>query len=342
MHDVGKAGDTLAPMYDDAALAALHRLVCANLSHWGLPESAEVSLLAASENATFLIAPPGEVRRVLRVNRPGYHSAAELASELAWSEAVRLSGTVRTPAVLPGADGAAVQQLCLGTLQRHAILYEHVEGAAPAEDERLPGWFERLGRLTAGLHAQARRWRRPAGFTRKHWTVRTTIGDAPHWGDWRAAAGLDGAGEAVLTRAATRVGRVLAEYGMRPERFGLIHGDLRLANLLVVGNGLHVIDFDDCGFGWFAYDFAASISFIEHTPQVPALHAAWCDGYRGVAALTREELDAMPSLVMLRRLLLLAWLTSRPETPTARALAGDFATQSVGLGERYLGSGLGF
>ncbi len=38
---------------------------------------------------------------------------------------------------------------------------------------------------------------------------------------------------------------------------------MRLANLLIDGDRVTLIDFDDCGFGWFMYDFAAAISFFE-------------------------------------------------------------------------------
>lgn len=67
-------------------------------------------------------------------------------------------------------------------------------------------------------------------------------------------------------------------YGSGPQRFGLVHCDMRLANLLVDGDALTVIDFDDCGICWFAYDFAASVSFMEHDPRLGAFLAAWLEG----------------------------------------------------------------
>ena len=38
---------------------------------------------------------------------------------------------------------------------------------------------------------------------------------------------------------------------------------MRLVNSLVGQEGTRLIDFDVCGHGWFLYDFAASVSFIE-------------------------------------------------------------------------------
>ena len=76
----------------------------------------------------------------------------------------------------------------------------------------------------------------------------------------------------------------LARFGSGPDRYGLVHADLRLANLLEsTASRRYVIDFDDCGFGWFLYDFGAAVSFFEHDPRVPELTDAWVRGYRAVA-----------------------------------------------------------
>ena len=83
--------------------------------------------------------------------------------------------------------------------------------------------------------------------------------------------------------------RRLEAFGRGPERFGLVHADIRLANLLVDGDHVRVIDFDDCGFSWFMYDFATTVSFIEDHPQVPELKDAWVDGYRSLAPLGRRR-----------------------------------------------------
>jgi Ser/Thr protein kinase RdoA (MazF antagonist) len=154
-------------------------------------------------------------------------------------------------------------------------------------------------------------------------------------GDWRQAAGLDGPGEALLARAADGIGMALARYGTGADRFGLIHGDLRLANLLVDGDRLVMID---CGFGWFLYDFTAAVSFFEDAPTVPALIAAWIEGYAQVAPLSAEDLGVLPALILLRRMLLLAWVASHPEAPTAQAMGHAYTEGAYALAERFLRS----
>ena len=60
-----------------------------------------------------------------------------------------------------------------------------------------------------------------------------------------------------------RCAQRLHAYGTDIDRFGLIHADMRLGNLLVDGERVTLLDFDDCGFGWFLYDLAASLSLLR-------------------------------------------------------------------------------
>ena len=123
---------------------------------------------------------------------------------------------------------------------------------------------------------------------------------------------------------------------MARERFGLTHADIRLANLLIEGTHTKVIDFDDCGFSWYFYDLGTALSFIEHRPDVPALVDAWVKGYRRVAPLAAAEAAELPTFIMLRRLLLVAWIGSHAETDLAKSLGEPYTEGSCHLAEAYL------
>jgi Ser/Thr protein kinase RdoA (MazF antagonist) len=327
----------MAGLYDDALLEALRAGARGVAGDWGLSPRTEVTRLNISENATFRADDPERERPVvLRVHRPNYHSKAEIESELAWIEALRAGGVVETPEPLERRAGGKIAAFSQSDGTRHVVAFEFMDGEEPAPDANLVAGFERLGAISARLHAHARDWHRPGAFARKVWDYDTTVGPRPHWGDWRAALGLGPEGERVLERCAEALEAELAAFGTAPERFGLIHADLRLANLLVEGDRLAVIDFDDAGFGWFVYDFAAAVSFLEHEPIVDALADAWVRGYRSVAPLGAEEAAAIPTFVMLRRLLLTAWVASHAETPTAQEMGTAYTDGTIALAERFL------
>jgi Ser/Thr protein kinase RdoA (MazF antagonist) len=328
-------------LYDDDFLRRLETGLRSALPTWGIDASAGLSLLTISENATFLVDDPvGGRKMILRVHRPGYHSTAEIASELKWIEALRAASVIATPKPIHAVDGRLLTEFFDGETMRQVVAFEFMSGRAPDEDGDLVRWYGHLGDISARLHAHSRAWSLPANFARKRWTYDTIIGPNAYWGDWRQALGLEAAGRALLETLDVRLQRETAAFGTGSDRFGLIHADMRAANLLVDGDRLGVIDSDDCGFSWFAYDFAASISFIEHQPIVPDLMAAWLEGYARLVPLPAEQAAALPMLVMLRRLQLTAWVASHAETPTAEAMGPAFTDGTLALAERYLSSEL--
>ncbi|MEO0624383.1 MAG: phosphotransferase [Pseudomonadota bacterium] len=325
-------------LYDDAFVEALRRGAESLVGIWGLSSETKVRLLTVSENATFRADDPSQPNPVvLRVHRPGYHTRAEIESELAWIEALRAERIVDIPEPLTIPQGGHITGFAAGEEERDVVAFAFMRGEEPSADADLVPGFRKLGAISAQLHRHARGWARPAGFVRKTWDFDTTVGPVPHWGDWRAGIGLTSDGRAILERTCLELKRRLDAYGQAPERFGLIHADLRLANLLIDETGhIGVIDFDDCGFGWFMYDFAAAVSFYEHEPFIPAVQAAWLEGYREVAELPAEDAAMLGTFVMLRRLLLTAWLASHAETPTAQELGNGYTEGTVAIAERYL------
>ena len=171
-------------------------------------------------------------------------------------------------------------------------MFGWVPGAEPPED-RLIEDFEELGAITARLHRHARKWARPAGFTRLTWDYERSLGALGHWGRWQDGMGVGPAELAQLGRLDQRLRERLAAFGTDPDRFGLIHADMRLANLIVEDGNVSVIDFDDCGFGWYMYDLGSSVSFIEHYPIVPEMIESWVRGYQTVAPLTATALGSL-------------------------------------------------
>ena len=180
------------------------------------------------------------------------------------------------------------------------------------------------------------RWERPADFERLVWDEEAVFGAVPTWGNWRDAPHVSADFRSTLEQVEVTVCARLAAFGKAPERYNLIHADMRLANLLVGPAGTRLIDFDDSGFGWLLYDFAAAISFMEDDPRIPALRAAWVKGYRSVRPLSDADEAEIDTFIMLRRMALLAWIGSHIEAPEPQQLAPDFAARTAKLGQTYL------
>jgi Ser/Thr protein kinase RdoA (MazF antagonist) len=317
--------------------ARLREFAVDAVAKFGYSLDSIISLINISENATFKVTDPKSgLNTILRIHRPFYHTKQAIQSELDWVQSLRDVQLVRTPSILPSGSGEQVilAQDSTGE-QRHAVMFEFMPGIEPSED-RLVADFETLGAITARLHNQAKQWQRPDNFTRFTWDFETALGPNGHWGSWRDGLAM-GPGELeTLGKLSDTLQSRLERFGKSKDHFGLVHADMRLANLLVASDDVTVIDFDDCGFSWYMYDLGSSVSFIEDHPLVPDMTDAWVNGYRSAASLSKEEEGELPTFIMFRRLLLVAWVGSHQDTDTGKEMGANFTKVSCDLAENYL------
>lgn len=299
-------------------------------------EGCILELLQLSENLTYLVKDAsGAKKAVLRISRPGYHTPEELRAELEWMECLGRDTDLSLRVPIADGDGRFIQnvkEICCG------VMFTYMEGT-PLEDqspEKLPIWFERLGEITAVLHTHARSWDEARRLPRFHWNYETTLGTGAIWGDWRKVSSLTPQMSAILEQADRVIHRRLMEYGMTRENYGLIHGDLRGSNILIDGERMSVIDFDDCGYGWYIQDLAASLSFIETEQYVGELIRAWLIGYQKKARLSRRDKDMIDTFLVMRRIQLLAWTAGHENSHAVRRLREGFVEETVRLAERYV------
>ena len=308
---------------------------------YGLPSGSTVSLINHSENLTYRIDEPSGQKTALRVHRIGYQSRDNILAEISWMKALQQDAGIQTPQAMPATDGQLIQTLRMPAMEdRRCVRFQWIDGQTPEETDQFDKLIEpfvQLGEVTARLHQHARHWQRPDHFVRQCWDEEGTIGENPIWGRFVDGPGLSDGDRRLLNRCANTVRDELRRFRRGEDRFGLIHADMRLANLMFHQGNIRVIDFDDCGFGFFLYDLSTALSFIEDAPEVPDLVNAWVRGYRGVLPLSAAEEKAIPTFIMLRRLTLLGWSASRGQTGgLAQELGEPFSKVTCALASQYL------
>jgi len=95
------------------------------LAHYDFSASATLRLINVSENWTYRIDEPSDGSVfALRVRRPGYHTAAEIESELDWLDALREDSIVETAHAVADSDGGRVTKLSTPDLgERNVVLF---------------------------------------------------------------------------------------------------------------------------------------------------------------------------------------------------------------------------
>jgi Ser/Thr protein kinase RdoA (MazF antagonist) len=319
---------------DVADMTGLARLAC---GQYGRSPDCRMHLYPLTENWTYRVETDSATPVVLRIYRPGGRSPAEIMSELAWMGAIQADSETLVPGVIPTLRGSQVLELTRNAPLDpcYCVMFSCAPGHEPAEDE-LAAWFPRLGAITARLHQHARSWTRPSWFRRPRWDLNTTLGDKPHWGPWQSSV-TDAEELHQLERLAELVTARLSRFGDGAQRFGLVHADLRLANLLVEGDRITVIDFEDCGLSWYLYDLACALTFNEGRADVRELIRLWVDGYRQVEHLSADDEKEIDTFLMLRRLMLTAYAGLRFDTELAAEMrANGYNAETCAIAEPYL------
>ena len=280
------------------------------LDEWDIC-AAQLELISISENTVFRVDTDAGGTYVLRIHRPGYHNLAELNSEQQWTAALKQAG-IGVPLPRLTRDGS--------TETRHVGIVEWFEGitlssimAQASDMEALALHFGQLGRIAARIHNQAVSWQIPKNFQRHAFDAEGFMGDAPFWGPFWILPELKAAEREHILNARRAIYRTLSDYGKSEGTYSLIHADLHPDNLLVNGNQLHVIDFDDSGFGWHQYEIAVALDAYRNPPHFEVARDALIAGYRSERAISDAAIELLPMFLLIRSLALLGWLHERPE-----------------------------
>lgn len=169
--------------------------------------------------------------------------------------------------------------------------------------------YRTLGSIAATLHLHSCQWTPPVHYQRIEWNWDATFGggwnnfygahyrDIPHILKESDCVTIDACAHLMHTR--------LKAYGTAPSRYGMIHSDLRSSNLLIQGDQISVLDFDDCGKGWYLYDIAGIMGFMEHRPDLDFVIKEVVDAYTKIRPLSHWDILEIPTFIMMRRIGLL-------------------------------------
>ena len=336
---------------------------------WGLPEDSDMKLLNFTENATYLVTSRGSDKKtIMRVHRLDYTSRDSIMTEFAWIRALQKETDVSLAAPIPMLNGEFVATIHTDDLNEDRLVdcSTFMPGKPPmdssdgngdvgamiAKIEKIPDsitlpLFKAVGHIMAEMHRQAEHWQKPSFYSRIDWGFDGTFGDWNNFygATYRNTKWLTEKEIAVLDEVKEEIRERLALYGESPDHYGMIHSDLRTANLLKDGDTITVLDFDDCGMGFYMYDVAGAVALMEHRPDLKEIVDEILKGYEPVRPLSEADRDEIPTFIMLRRIGMLQSLICRigcvaGGSGEAAELTAEilefYARGTVELGKKYL------
>lgn len=211
-----------------------------------------VPLFGGHSNAVYQF-PQGEKSAILRIGVEDCPREQTLGM-LEWVRFLSDEGAPVT-APLPSINNRLLENLKHYGTRYTITVFEKAEGTL-AENIPPLEWtdelFRAIGMAAGKLHATSKRYRpsRP-NLTRPQWFDSYEIHEATDL----LAASADPAREILASLI-----RELKQLPTSTMDFGLIHDDLHYANFIIhPGGSVTIIDFDDCGYGWFAMDVAMAL-----------------------------------------------------------------------------------
>ena len=286
------------------------------LRAFGLPET-EPHPIVKSENVVFRADAPDGTTWALRLHRPGYHALPALESDRLLTAHLAASGLL-VPTGRRTTTGAWYAEVPTPDPEgsRLAGLTLWHPGQTLADligDDRGPAtwpWFERSGALLADLHNATADWIPPAGFTRHRLDAEGLGGDSPFWGRFWDLPCLTDDERNLLSQAREHV---LIRFSALTDPLILIHADAHPANVLISGDTLGLIDFDDCAWGWPMFDLAVCLWSASSEPDFAQLRGRFLVGYAAQRPLPDDALEQLDFFLLMRTLMLIGWCADRPE-----------------------------
>lgn len=295
----------------DQKLIIMTEVANSSLKCWRLADTCDVKLLGYRENAVFKVTTADGQKFALRVHRHDYHTPDAIRSEMLWTQSLS-EAQVYSPLPIAGKDGEFIQLIPHTECDAvHTVdLLEWFGGSQPAEGKMVET-FKMLGKINARIHKHARTWKRPDGFNRLEWDEKGLLGDMPNWGKFSDLEMLSNSQISLLNNARDNVLAQMISYGKSDDNYGLIHADLMPENIMINGDEVRVIDFDDGGFGWNMYDPATAFFMVCEEEFYPEARMSWLDGYQSILPLSSQDLQAIDALMVARGLIVLGWAHTR-------------------------------
>lgn len=301
------------------------------------PETVPLTFVKMRENTVFRAdTPDGPI--ALRLHRPGYRSQEEVSAESEFIEVLAERGfpVVR---LVPTTSGAFTAVVSDGETEAVVDAQRWLEDSrqlgdteADSDEQQLEAeHFEAMGAIAARMHRVAEELAGTRRFPRAPWDAEGLVGEHALWGDALTVPGIGAADREQLTRTRQEILDRLAAFGTAPAVYGTIHADFTPENVLVSGDELVVIDFDDFGEGWYLFDLATVLFWFVQHPRYAEYRSALLSGYRAERPLSAEEEDLIDLFIVARGYTYLGWAATRQETETAAFIIAEIAPLVVRL-----------
>ncbi|MBI4310940.1 MAG: phosphotransferase [Chloroflexi bacterium] len=310
-------------------LRHLRSLAAALLKEYGLT-GVSPALIRYQHHALYRVATSRGEQLLLRIAGGDRDSPDEFRAQIAWQEAL-WEDHLPVPEPVRTLDGRLTGSMKLdesGDALCALMRWAHGRRIGDSAGIQV---MRQAGALAARLHEHSRRSTFCGEGSLPRWDV-TAISEPERW-----TAGLDKHSRATICKVAHVVEDALLELDTGPDSFGVIQADLHVGNLVLRRGRLVLIDFGDCGRGFYLYDLVIMLEVLRFrmSSRAETLGSAFLEGYSRVAALPKGAAALFPTFLVFRELINLRYVLESQNWRTQQ-WASRWAPESIRKLETYL------
>jgi Ser/Thr protein kinase RdoA (MazF antagonist) len=284
-----------------------------------------LNFIQYGENATFKIVDTKNKKYLLKLHREIYHSKQSLLEEHKWLLSLSNATTISVPKPVMALNKHSLIDIPNNIAPNfiYGDIFEWVEGRFIWKSIHVDH-LKKLGGLMGELQKQGKKLKI---HHRHYWHTEGLVGTTnAKLGNVDELLDISKEDQKKISHARKVIYQKLHHFEKaNPDKIGLIHADLHFGNFLIQKENVGVIDFDDCGTGFYGYDLIVPIFMLEYLMEtqknknLPALKEALYAGYSKFMPLTQRDLEMVPYFLSARKLAMLAWLQSRSSNPRLKA-----------------------
>lgn len=229
---------------------------------------------------------------ILRISHSAKRDPESIMAELDWINYLSDNMDVRKP--IQSKNGNEMECIQNGDHDLYAVIFKKVEGKTLSDTYPEDVIIKKWGKLTARMHEITKKYI-PEGKRRIDWKMVDEVNKIDDILDLHPE---------ILKKYHKLIQKI--DY-LPKEEFGLIHQDLHDENLILNGERLYIIDFDDSLYHYFIADIAAILFHTawrfgkgDRNELVKKFFPIFIDGYKSVRNLSEYWIEKIDDFIQLR------------------------------------------
>lgn len=296
-----------------------------------------IEFIKYSANAIFRVTDTQNKQYALRINPEKHHAQQAILEEILWMNHILET----TDLIIPTPIKTLSNHYCIEESHpsipgsRVCLLFEWLPGKKKWKSIN-ENYANNLGELIAKLHHSGLHLKMQH---RNYWLADGLVGaETATFYNVEKLSDVTNHDQQIITSARRVVHTILKDQEQKHlDKTGTIHSDTQPNNILVNQGKFSIIDFDECGMGFYNDDLAVALCAFEHVTEgnphksFHLLKTALLDGYSKYMPLSEEDIRLLPYFMLARKLVTIAWLEAHKINPNIRdyfPIAIDRAVQS--------------